>query len=108
MVGVSTELSRSPRFDLGGAPLRAAPRLFAKLYIHNAPFTVHPGDRIVTHRMPDVRPGDVLVLDRVRAVGSEHASLEGSPILPRSVATVTAVVLEHTRGAKRRALPVGV
>lgn len=81
------------------------PRLYAKLLIHTSPFTVTKHDRIMTHRIKDVRPGDRLILDRIREVGSPSYRLIGKPYLDPSVVRVEATVLEHGRGRKQHNLP---
>lgn len=77
--------------------------VYAKLLIHNIPFTVHRSDLIVTHRMPKSNVGDVLSLNVIREIGSKDYKLAGTPILPQGVAEVRATVLEHTTGSKKRA-----
>lgn len=93
------------------APLRMAlsrinsqyPNIYAKLLIHNFPFTVVRTDLLVTHRMRNVLVGDVVELDEVREVGSTDYKLRGLPLLPKGAVRVRAVVMEHTEGAKKRA-----
>lgn len=92
-------------------PLRTAldkinsqyPKVYAKLLIHNFPFTVMRSDLLVTHRMRDVLVGDVIELDEVREVGSTDYKLCGLPLLPKGAVRVRAVIMEHTEGAKKRA-----
>ena len=79
------------------------PNVYAKLLIHNFPFTVVRTDLLVTHRMRDVLVGDVIELDEVREVGSADYKLRGLPLLPKGAVRVRAVVMEHTEGAKKRA-----
>lgn len=79
------------------------PHVYAKLLIHNFPFTVTRTDLLVTHRMRDVQVGDVIELDEVREVGSTDYKLRGTPLIPKGAVRVHAVVMEHTEGAKKRA-----
>ncbi|PJF20057.1 Aconitate hydratase [Paramicrosporidium saccamoebae] len=79
------------------------PSVYAKLLIHNFPFSVVRTDFIVTHRMPDVQVGDVITLDEVREVGSARYKLRGLPLLPGGAVKVTATVMEHSNGLKQRA-----
>lgn len=79
------------------------PNVYAKLLIHNFPFTVTRTDLLVTHRMRDVQVGDVIELEEVREVGSTDYKLRGSPLIPKGAVRVHAVVMEHTEGAKKRA-----
>ena len=46
--------------------------------IYNFPFTVSRQDRIVLHRLKDVKIGDILRLDRIREIGS-HFHDKGRP-----------------------------
>ena len=79
------------------------PKLYAKLLIHNFSFTVTPKDTVITHRMRDVKVGDVLHLDQIREVGSKDYTVRGHPLLPEGSVSVKATVMEHTEGAKKRA-----
>lgn len=79
------------------------PNLYAKLLVHNFPFTVVQTDLLVTHRMKDVQVGDIITLDNVREVGSTDYKLCGRPVLPKGSVSVTATIMEHTHGAKVRA-----
>lgn len=77
------------------------PRLYAKIFIFNFPFTVTKNDLLVTHRIRDVRVGDVVELDQVREVGGPTTLLKGSPLLKPGLVKVLATVMEHGRGAKQ-------
>ncbi len=81
------------------------PNLYAKLLIHNFPFTVTRNDLLTTHRMKDVKLGQVLRLDRIREVGSASYTLKGAPLLPEGVVEVLATVIEHGTGAKHIKMP---
>lgn len=78
-------------------------KLYAKLLIHNFPFTVVPTDLIITHRIKDVQVGDTINLTRIMEVGSPDYKLRGLPVLPNGAVTVRATVMEHSEGAKKRA-----
>lgn len=82
-----------------------APNLYAKLLIHNFPFTVTRNDLLTTHRMKDVQVGQVLRLDRIREIGSASYTLKGAPMLPEGSAEVLATVMEHGRGARKVQMP---
>jgi large subunit ribosomal protein L21 len=77
--------------------------MYAKLLIHNTPFTVCRTDFITTHRMGDVSVGDVINLTEIREIGTTDYRLKGQQLLPKGLATVTATVMEHTHGEKVRA-----
>lgn len=76
------------------------PNLYARINLHNMPFTVRPRDYIWTHRMKDTIPGDIIILDRIRELGSKEATLRGRPWIKNKRVLVMATVLEHSRGAK--------
>lgn len=82
-----------------------ASNLYAKIFIHNFPFTVTRHDLITMHRMKDVRVGQVLRLDKIREVGSPSYTLKGAPLLPEGSVEVLATVVEHGKGARRVTLP---
>ncbi len=79
------------------------PKLYAKVNIFNFPFTVSRQDRIVMHRLKDVRVGDILKLDRVREVGSTDYIIKGRPWVDPKYCHVEACVVEHGRGSKVQA-----
>lgn len=82
-----------------------APNVYAKLFIHNFPFTVARNDLLTTHRMKDVQVGQVLKLTQIREVGSPSYTLKGAPLLPEGAVEVIATVMEHARGAKKTTMP---
>lgn len=84
---------------------KESPRLYAKLLIHNFPFTVTRSDLLTTHRMKDVKVGQVLRLTRIREIGSASYTLKGAPLLPEGSVEVVATVMEHTEGAKKKVMP---
>ena len=79
------------------------PNLYAKVNIYNFPFTVSRQDRIVMHRLKDVRVGDIIQLDRIREVGSTDYTRKGRPWVDPKYCPVEACVIEHGRGAKVQA-----
>jgi len=82
-----------------------APNLYAKILIHNFPFTVTRNDLVTTHRMKDLHVGQVVRLDRIREIGSSSFTLKGAPLLPNGSAEVIATVMEHGIGARKVKLP---
>lgn len=81
------------------------PNAYAKIFIHNFPFTVTRHDLITTHRMKDVEVGQVLKLSQIRELGTPSFTVKGAPLLPDGAADVIATVMEHSRGAKKVTLP---
>lgn len=82
-----------------------APNLYAKILIHNFPFTVTSRDLLTTHRIKDVKVGQVLRLGRIREIGSPSYTIKGAPLIPEGAAEVIATVVEHGRGARKLTLP---
>lgn len=79
------------------------PNFYAKLNIFNFPFTVSRQDRIVLHRLKDVKVGDILKLDRIREIGSSDFTIKGRPWVNPEFCHVEACVIEHGRGEKVKA-----
>lgn len=77
--------------------------VYAKLLVESFPFSVVRTDLIITHRIPSVQVGDILVLDEICEVGSTDYKLCGLPLLPKGAVKVTATVMEHGHGKKIRA-----
>jgi large subunit ribosomal protein L21 len=50
-------------------------------------------------RLRDVKVGDVLALTEVHEIGSREYTLRGGPCIPTSVVSVSATILEHTKGS---------
>ncbi|KAI1176026.1 hypothetical protein F4777DRAFT_291589 [Nemania sp. FL0916] len=74
--------------------LRAQPRHYITAHIHGFPYLVTPGDQIrLPFKMPDVRPGDVLRLDRASVLGSRDYTLKGSPWIDTRLFECRATVL---------------
>lgn len=57
-----------------------------------------PRDLVTVPRLRDVDVGDTLQLNAIEELGSREYTLRGSPYVPTSVASVTATVVEHTKG----------
>lgn len=79
------------------------PNFYVKLNIFNFPFTVSRQDRIVLHRLKDVKVGDILKLDRIRELGSPDFTIKGRPWINPEFCHVEACVVEHGRGEKVKA-----
>lgn len=95
-----------PKFTEALSKIRTeVPNLYAKLLIHNFPFTVARHDLLKTHRMKDVQVGQVLRLNQIREIGSPSFTLKGAPLLPVNSVEVFATVMEHGKGAKKTTLP---
>ncbi|KAI0009487.1 ribosomal protein L21-like protein [Xylariaceae sp. FL0662B] len=74
--------------------LRAQPSHYIRVHIHGRAYLVTPGDSIrLPAVMREVRPGDVLRLDRVSLLGSRDYTLKGSPYVDEALFELRAVVL---------------
>ncbi|TPX52553.1 hypothetical protein SeMB42_g01321 [Synchytrium endobioticum] len=74
------------------------PSHFAIVEIKGRPYHVHVDDVIITMRMNEVKLGDVLILDRVREIGSAEYLLRGNPYVHPEYHTIKVVVVEHPIG----------
>lgn len=79
--------------------------IFARIYLHNMPFTVQRGDCIWTHKIKNLAVGDIIHLDRVRTIGGPEWQVDGRPWINPKVAHVTACVVENGRAAKVKSEP---
>ncbi|KAI1076761.1 ribosomal protein L21-like protein [Whalleya microplaca] len=74
--------------------LRAQPSHYVQVHIHGRPYLVTEGDAIrLPAKIRDVRPGDVLRLNRVSVLGSRDYTLRGSPYVDEALFECRAVVL---------------
>ncbi|KAI0442344.1 hypothetical protein F4803DRAFT_519689 [Xylaria telfairii] len=74
--------------------LRAQPRHYITIHIHERPYLVTEGDQIrLPFKMPGVLPGDVLRLDRASVLGSRDYTLKGAPWINLDLFLCRATVL---------------
>ena len=52
--------------------------------------------------MRDVAVGDVLKLDAIHELGSREYTLRGDPTIPAGTVSISATVVEHTKGKLER------
>lgn len=82
-----------------------ANRIFARIHLYNMPFTVQPGDTILTNRIKELAPGQLIQLDRIKAVGGADWLVTGpvpSKWLDPLMVRVEGCVVEHGRSQKYR------
>lgn len=78
-------------------PLKLSNELYATFRIHNRPFVVTEGDKVIlSYKLKDANVGDILNLTDVVAIGSRNYKLVGDPI-DQSIYTLKATVLEKTK-----------
>ncbi|ODV94961.1 hypothetical protein PACTADRAFT_50799 [Pachysolen tannophilus NRRL Y-2460] len=84
-----------PKFDL--SPLKFEQDLYVTLRIHNRPYLVTLGDKVVLpFKLKHAEIGDVLKFNDVTSIGSRNYTVTGDPIDP-SLFSIKAVVIEKTK-----------
>jgi ribosomal protein L21 len=74
--------------------------LYARLMIHSYNFTVTERDRIITHRLDRVKPGDILEFQKIRELGCKDFTLKGQPFVDPKFFTIRACVVENGKGKR--------
>ncbi|KAG8836099.1 hypothetical protein FRC17_010032 [Serendipita sp. 399] len=82
--------------------LQSQPSHYAIASIVGKKLIVTPRDLVTVPRLKDVHVGDLLQLNAIEEVGSREYTLRGDPYLPEKVVSVTATVVEHTKGSMER------
>ncbi|CAK7271046.1 hypothetical protein SEPCBS119000_004397 [Sporothrix epigloea] len=81
------------------------PSIYATVHIHGRPYLVTPGDSLrLPFKMPNVQPGDELLLDRVGIVGNRNVTAVSSVSHSESDSFDVA----HIPGATVKAVVLGV
>ncbi|KAJ3244048.1 hypothetical protein HDU78_011528 [Chytriomyces hyalinus] len=96
----STPWSETTKTQLGLLREQPTNSFSAIVELKQRPYFVGIGDIIVTMRMNDLKLGDVIVLDRVREIGSKDYVLKGHPYVHPQFFSVKAVVIEHPVSAE--------
>jgi large subunit ribosomal protein L21 len=84
------------------AILRTQPSHYVVASVAGKKYLLAPRDLLTVPRLRDVNVGDVLRLNAVHEVGSREYTLRGAPDLPTDTVSVSATVVEHTKGALER------
>ncbi|KAG8760167.1 hypothetical protein FRC14_003923 [Serendipita sp. 396] len=82
--------------------LQSQPSHYAIASIVGKRLIVTPRDLITVPRLKDVQVGDLLQLNAIEEIGSREYTMRGEPYLSEKVVSVTATVVEHTKGAMER------
>lgn len=78
-------------------PLKLSNELYAVFRIHNRPYVVTKGDKVILpFKVKNAEVGDTLNLTDVRTIGSRNFKLVDEPIDP-SLYTLKATILEKTK-----------
>lgn len=78
-------------------PLKLATDLYAVFRIHNRPYLVTEGDKVILpFKMNQAEVGDILKLSDVTTLGSRNFTLKGDPIDPK-LYNLKATVIEKTK-----------
>ena len=95
------QVSTKPTLNV--EPLKLSNELYAIFKIHNRPYLVTEGDKVILpFRMKNVEVGDILKLNDVTTIGSRNYKLIDYPI-DESVYSLQAVVTEKTKRPTRHA-----
>lgn len=78
--------------------LRSQPSHYVVATLVGRRLILTPRDLVTVPRLKDVGVGDVLQLNAIEELGSREFTVRGSPYLPEKVVSVTATVVEHTKG----------
>ncbi|KAL6937977.1 54S ribosomal protein L49, mitochondrial [Hanseniaspora osmophila] len=93
------QVSTKPTLNV--EPLKLSNELYAIFKIHNRPYLVTEGDKVILpFRMKNVEVGDILKLNDVTTIGSRNYKLIDYPI-DESVYSLQAVVTEKTKRPMR-------
>jgi len=79
--------------------IRSEPSKYVVAVFLGRRYILSPRDLLTVPRIPDVAVGDILGLNAIQEVGSRQYTLRGEPTLPADTVRVSAVVVEHTKGA---------
>lgn len=81
------------------APLKLSNELYAIFKIHERPYLVTKGDKVILpFKLKEANVGDILNLTDVTTIGSRNYKLVDNPI-DKSIYSLKAVVLEKTKRA---------
>lgn len=93
----SKDINNKPQQTIDITPLRLATDLYAVFRIHNRPYLVTKGDKVILpFKMKQAEVGDTLKLTDVITLGSRNFTLKGDPIDP-SLYKLKATVIEKTK-----------
>ncbi|PVF99887.1 hypothetical protein CPB86DRAFT_730578 [Serendipita vermifera] len=82
--------------------LRSQPSHYVIATVVGKRLILTPRDLVTVPRLKDVGVGDVLQLNAIEELGSREYTLRGSPYIPEDVVSVSATVVEHTKGSMER------
>lgn len=82
--------------------LRSQPSHYVIATVVGKRLILTPRDLVTVPRLKDVGVGDVLQLNAIEELGSREYTLRGSPYIPEEVVSVSATVVEHTKGSMER------
>ncbi|SCU90370.1 LANO_0D08504g1_1 [Lachancea nothofagi CBS 11611] len=93
--------SRIPLQKFDTTPLKLSNELYAIFRIHNRPYLVTKGDKVILpFKMKQAEVGDVLNLQDVTTIGTRNFKIVDSPI-DSSLYSIKATVLEKTKRRMR-------
>ena len=96
---VLTAARAAPRTSSAALDLiRAQPNQYIIATLGGRKHILAPRDLLTIPRMPDVKVGDVVLLDHIHELGSRDFTIRGKPTIPTTKVQVQATVVEHTKG----------
>lgn len=97
----STSKLLNDKANMDLTPLKLSNELYAIFRIHNRPYLVTEGDKVILpFKLKQAEVGDILNLNDVTTLGSRNYKLVDDPIDP-SLFTIKATVMEKTKRPMR-------
>lgn len=82
--------------------LRSQPSHYVVASIVGKKLILTPRDLVTVPRLKDVGVGDILQLNAIEELGSREYTIRGSPYISQDIVSVSATVVEHTKGNMER------
>ncbi|KZT56903.1 hypothetical protein CALCODRAFT_496913 [Calocera cornea HHB12733] len=94
--------SSAPDLSTALQSLRQQPSHYVVASLHGRRYLLTPKDLLTVPRLKNVAVGEILCLDKIHELGSRDFTLRGEPCLPTTVVSLSATVVEHTKGEMQR------
>ncbi|KZP01444.1 hypothetical protein CALVIDRAFT_532208 [Calocera viscosa TUFC12733] len=101
-LGSTSSPPSAPDFPTALQCLRQQPSHYVVASLHGRRYLLTPRDLLTIPRLKNVAVGEVLCLNKVHELGSRDFTLRGEPCLPADTVSITATVVEHTKGEMQR------
>lgn len=80
--------------------IRSQPSQYVVATVAGRKYLLSPRDVLTVPRLKDVNVGDVVALSDIHELGSREYTLRGNPVISSERVSVSATVIEHTKGAQ--------